>query len=1150
MGQSCGSVDCSISGSVVPTGNIGTFPTGQPTINLGFQQTQTIAPGNYNNITVGNEAVLTMQPGIYVVRNNLTLQSSSEIVVASPGTVTIYARRDVFLRFESVINRAAGDRFVFIYTRDDIFVSSNVSANAVFYARDDIELSNGAQIVGAVTARDRIVLGSASTVSFDANAVGLTDYGSDFCTSSIPPNLIAEWRLDALVWNGVSGEVLDYSGNNLHGSVVSVAGAVPATEITEPAIAGIPGTCRYGVFNGVNDGHVQINDPGTGSLLDLSTFTVSTWIYPRSIPGSDLMTIASKDENWEFHLNTAGNIFWWWGGGARSLQTTATVSLNTWQHIAITYEAGSQVIYINGVAAATNNNADAITLNNDPVLIGTDLSFVSRNFDGYIDELRIYDGALNAAEVSALMAETHACIPEVSIDSFDISFGSATASTCAPAEITITARTQSNAVATDYTGTVNLSTSTNHGDWRNTATASDALGTLNPANDNDDNGAAAYTFEAAQADQGVIRLNLVNDHAESLTITVNDSAEGVSDTSATLTFSENAFVVASTDSLGNDVVAGRSHDFRVEMLRRDPSTGSCGPSSNYNASAVKVWLQRNASDPNGAAPVLSNATASNSISPGDTLPAANNFTLPFVSGVADFSLLASDVGRYSLLFRDDSLSFSDQAIEGGSASDLVSRPFGFAIEVSGNPAAVNENGGVFTTAGSDFSVAVAAVAWQAADDTNNDGLPDGHALSNTNPADNADLSDNAVLASFGRELPAESITLSHALVAPAGGAGNFFSSNVADARILTSFVNGSASTSEVYFTEVGIIELQATVSDVDYLGAGAFTLRSISKSGFVGRFIPQRYSLSNNSITAACRSGFDYSYLGETFSLDYQLDALNSLGNLTTNYQGVFAKLGAGNGSIEAGARDAALGVDLSSRIDSSAANLLAASSFTWLSGAATINTAVHINRASSPDGPFTQLDIGVLARDSDGVTLLNSDLNLDVDNNSSNDYFLIAQTEVRFGRLRLASAFGPETHNLPVNFLTEYWDGSVWRTNIDDSCTAIARSAISFPSGTIDNSANLVVPLGTGNSTGSYAAATPSDIGFSAGDAGHFFTAPGSGNTGSFAVDIDLSAYPWLRFDWDDNGTFDDTSLPRANFTFGRYRGHDRIIYWQEVLQ
>jgi len=130
-GQSCGTADCSQSGTVVPTGDYNSYPAGQSNVTVGFQQTQSITPGNYNNIFVDNEATLNMQPGEYVVRQNLAMDPDSQIVVTGPGTVTIYVRRDINIENRVTINSANNDRHVFLFTRDDIFVDTDSTLNAV-----------------------------------------------------------------------------------------------------------------------------------------------------------------------------------------------------------------------------------------------------------------------------------------------------------------------------------------------------------------------------------------------------------------------------------------------------------------------------------------------------------------------------------------------------------------------------------------------------------------------------------------------------------------------------------------------------------------------------------------------------------------------------------------------------------------------------------------------------------------------------------------------------------------------------------------------------------------------------------------------------------------------------------------------------------
>ena len=62
--------------------------------------------------------------------------------------------------------------------------------------------------------------------------------------------------------------------------------------------------------------------------------------------------------------------------------------------------------------------------------------------------------------------------------------------------------------------------------------------------------------------------------------------------------------------------------------------------------------------------------------------------------------------------------------------------------------------------------------------------------------------------------------------------------------------------------------------------------------------------------------------------------------------------------------------------------------------------------------------------------------------------------------------------------------------------------------------------------------------------------------NEGSVDIEIDLASLSWLQYDWfsatgdlDDAGDPDGVAdNPEARITFGTYRGHDRIIYWEEI--
>ena len=219
---------------------------------------------------------------------------------------------------------------------------------------------------------------------------------------------LLSWSLDESSWTGAAGEVLDASGNALHGSVLRGAG----TASSAPALPQVnaQGTCGYGVFNSSSSQYVQRAD---SNLLDLQgPFTIGLWVKPRTLPASGLMSILSKDENYEFHLNPNGTINWWWqttDNATNQFNSSTALTVGAWNHVLIRFAPGDQRIYINGSLAGQANFSGTPLANSDPLQLGADQAAAGRYFNGELDELRIYDQALSTAQIAALMTERHAC---------------------------------------------------------------------------------------------------------------------------------------------------------------------------------------------------------------------------------------------------------------------------------------------------------------------------------------------------------------------------------------------------------------------------------------------------------------------------------------------------------------------------------------------------------------------------------------------------------------------------------------------------------------------------------------------------------------------------------------------------------------------
>ena len=171
-------------------------------------------------------------------------------------------------------------------------------------------------------------------------------------------------------------------------------------------------------FNGSSD-YVTLN---SGSALSITgDMTVSAWAYFDVY--DDTSTIVSKwgdggatNFSWLLFANlwATGRIDFLVSGNGSTYSTVSSAdgiaTANTWHHIVGVYDAGASIkLYVDGVLANTNSTSIPGSMNTStmPVAIGIDYDNGSvetpyRHFDGKIDEVRIYDRALDIDDVRQL----------------------------------------------------------------------------------------------------------------------------------------------------------------------------------------------------------------------------------------------------------------------------------------------------------------------------------------------------------------------------------------------------------------------------------------------------------------------------------------------------------------------------------------------------------------------------------------------------------------------------------------------------------------------------------------------------------------------------------------------------------------------------
>jgi MSHA biogenesis protein MshQ len=871
---------------------------------------------------------------------------------------------------------------------------------------------------------------------------------------------------------------------------------------------------------------------GTGAVFRFRTLNVS--LFGTATLGSGTYYIETVDVAGLSALRVAS------GATARVYIKTLFDAGNLSTVAAGSGAANLQIYLYNGAQLTTGNNASfegvivapgastTIDLGNNNSITGALLSggLVTIGNNATIS----YDAATRAA-TGAL--STCAAGGSGTISSFSVAIGAASASTCSPKSITLTARDGSSATLTSYTGTVNLSTSTGRGDW----SVATGVGTLSNGAAND--GAATYTFVAGDA--GVVTLALTNASADDLQVVAVDStASATSATSSTINFRDNAFVLT-PDTVQ---VAGKPQSIGVAMWRKDTTTGNCSIATGYTGTkALDAWLTRDGQDPGGAAPTVGGVSLPASAPA--TNAGSNNISLVFSAGQATLTLATTDVGKYVLNLRDDTRSFASGVDISGASQSITTRPFalGFTeIKQGGgtcSPAAgsvVCNAGGTatagakFVAAGDSFQAAVGAYLWSAADDANNDGVPDA----------GANVTDNTLAPSFAWTTSLSATTP----ITPAAGVTGALSGTTGLSQ--ASFSGGRAVASALTYAEVGSVTLQASATN--YLGTAGANVTGTSP--VVGRFYPGRfYAWPLGSVTAACSAG-GFSYMGQSaIGVSIVIEAQSTAGTRTQNYR----KPGYAVGAVSIHAENANNGTDLGGRLSGLSPAL------DWTLGQYAIAAPTSIfARAAAPDGPFDALQLGVTVTDPDGAVLTARNMNPATTGDCAaagncTAVAIGAPTKVRFGRLRVQSASGSELLPLTVPLEAQYWNGTGFTRNTSDSCTTIPTGAIALGgytqrSGTTLSPAPTTVSMAGGAMSGGTKVLTLSAPGSGKGGDAQIVVNLGAGASESLCVPDTFTTtggnLSWLRGRWC-GGSHDRD--PAGRVTFGVRRAATAFVYQRE---
>jgi hypothetical protein len=221
-----------------------------------------------------------------------------------------------------------------------------------------------------------------------------TTYTATYRVQSSSSGLVAAYN-----FNEQSGAtVIDKSGSNNPGAIVGAARTQQG---------------KYGAalsFDGLNDS-VSIGDTPS---LDLTTgMTLEAWVYPISFSRQRGIIVKERSgRSGVYALNirrestvakSAGKVTLK-DGSATHLMSATPLPVNTWSHVAVTYNGKVLRLYLNGRETSSRLVAGVLLTSTGSLRLGGNSAYSGSFFHGRIDEVRIYNRALTTQEITVDMS--------------------------------------------------------------------------------------------------------------------------------------------------------------------------------------------------------------------------------------------------------------------------------------------------------------------------------------------------------------------------------------------------------------------------------------------------------------------------------------------------------------------------------------------------------------------------------------------------------------------------------------------------------------------------------------------------------------------------------------------------------------------------
>ena len=187
-----------------------------------------------------------------------------------------------------------------------------------------------------------------------------------------------------------SGDAIDSSGNGNDGTI---NGATRVNGKIGKALE----------FDGVDD---WVGTRKSASLDNTEAFTVEAWIKP-DVADANQVSLGNAVDNFEFDVRNGLSLYVrdqvGWGSPAQS--GAGTVPAGVWSHVAGIFDGNEIKVYLNGALKATTPRNTTLVSGDFALNFGTYANGAGWFYDGLLDEVALFNVALEQEDIQAIMNE-------------------------------------------------------------------------------------------------------------------------------------------------------------------------------------------------------------------------------------------------------------------------------------------------------------------------------------------------------------------------------------------------------------------------------------------------------------------------------------------------------------------------------------------------------------------------------------------------------------------------------------------------------------------------------------------------------------------------------------------------------------------------